>query len=60
MARDISVEELAERIGITPARLSRCEAATADMTAEELKRAASALRLPCSHFVAACVFCGQA
>lgn len=55
----MSIKELAERSGVTPARLSRCEAAATEMTAEEFKRAARALRLPCSHFVAKCWLCGH-
>jgi transcriptional regulator with XRE-family HTH domain len=52
LSRDLSLQELAERSGVSRASLSRIENGEVSPTAETLGRLATALALPISHLLA--------
>lgn len=58
LSRMLSVEELAEHSCVTARHITEYESGQRRITVDELERVASALRLPISHFFAACVLCG--
>ena len=57
--RQLSIEQLATKSNLKVSLLRSYEDGRSHITIDELERLAEVLRLPVSHFLEACAFCGS-